>query len=146
LLARLKQKTDAADASLLLYLQYGGLEVIDSNRMAAALGSGIYYRAKRWIKTKLSPLLLNTPPGAPDWYEASQQLGTCARGLGINTVDELPLLRAVYDRNPTDLRKHYVTEADGSMGHKSSFGNMEVAKRVAAAIGDLTPPAVQKSK
>ena len=75
LLARLKQKTDAADVRLLLYLQYGGLEVVDSNRMAAALGSGMYYRAKRWIKTKLSPLLLNTPPGAPDWYEAAQETG-----------------------------------------------------------------------
>jgi hypothetical protein len=32
------------------------------------------------------------------------------------------------------------------MGHKSSFGNMDVAKRVAAAIGDLRPPADQKSK
>ena len=38
LLARLKQKADAADVRLLVYLQYGGLEVVDSNRMAAALG------------------------------------------------------------------------------------------------------------
>ncbi len=57
LLARLKQKTDAADVRLLLYLQYGGLEIVDSNRMAAAMGAGMYYRAKRWLKTKLSPLL-----------------------------------------------------------------------------------------
>ena len=46
LLARLKQKADAADVRLLVYLQYGGLEVVDSNRMAAALGSGRYYRAQ----------------------------------------------------------------------------------------------------
>ena len=32
------------------------------------------------------------------------------------------------------------------MGHKSSFGNMQVAKRVAAAIGEPAPPADQKSK
>ena len=146
LLARLKQKADAADVRLLVYLQYGGLEVVDSNRMAAALGTGKYYRAKRWIKTKLSPLLLNTPPGAPDWYEAAQETGKCARGLGMKTVDELPMLRAVYDRNPDDLRKYYQIEPDGSMGHKSSFGNMEVAKLVAAAIGELQPPADQKSK
>ena len=101
LLARLKQKTDAADVRLLLYLQYGGLEVVDSNRMPAALVSGMYYRAKRWIKTNLSPLLLNTPPGAPDWYDAAQETGTCARGLEIKTVDELPVLRAVYERNPS---------------------------------------------
>jgi hypothetical protein len=146
LLARLKQKADAADLRLFVYLQYGGLEVVDSNRMAAALGTGKYYRAKRWIKTKLSPLLLNTPPGAPDWYEAAQETGKCARGLGMKTVDELPMLRAVYDRNPDDLRKYYQIEPDGSMGHKSSFGNMEVAKLVAAAIGELQPPADQKSK
>jgi hypothetical protein len=147
LLARLKQKTDAANVRLLLYLQYGGLEVVDSNRMAAASGRGMYYRAKRWIKTKLSPLLLNTPPGAPDWYEAAQETGKCARGLRIKTVDELPALRAVYDhRNPAELRKYYQIEPDGAMGHKSSFGNMEVAKLVAAAIGELAPPADQKSK
>jgi hypothetical protein len=90
--------------------------------------------------------LLNTPPGAPDWYEAAQETGKCARGLGMKTVDELPMLRAVYDRNPDDLRKYYQIEPDGSMGHKSSFGNMEVAKLVAAAIGELQPPADQKSK
>jgi hypothetical protein len=44
------------------------------------------------------------------------------------------------------LRKYYQIESDGAMGHKSSFGNMEVAKLVAAAIGDLEPPADQKSK
>jgi hypothetical protein len=146
LLGRLKQKTDASDARLVLYLQYGGLEVVDSNRMTAAMGGGMYYRAKRRIKTKLSPLLLNTPPGAPDWYEAAQETEACARALGIKTVNELPVLRAVYDRNPSDLRKYYQIEPDGSMGHKSSFGNMEMAKLVAAAIGDLTPSADQKSK
>jgi hypothetical protein len=140
LVAGLKQKTETANVRLLLYLQYGGLEVVDSNRMAAAAGSGLYYRTKRWIKTKLSPLLLNTPPGAPDWYEAAQETGKCARELGIKTVDELPVLRSVYDKNPDDLRKYYVTEPDGTMGHKSSFGNMDVAKHVPAAPPD------QKSK
>ncbi len=144
LLGRLKHKTDAANVRLLLYLQYGGLEVVDSTRMAAASGSGIYYRAKRWIKTKLSPLLLNTPPGAPNWYEAAQETGKCARALGIKTVDELPVLRAVYDRNPDNLRKYYQIEPDGSMGHKSSFGNREVAKLVAAAMSELQPPADRK--
>jgi hypothetical protein len=146
LLARLKQKTDAANVRLLLYLQYGGLEVVDSTRMAAASGSGLYYRTKRWIKTRLSPLLLNTPAGAPDWYEAAQQTGTCARELGITTIDELPALRSIHDKNPDDLRKYYVTEPDGAMGHKSAFGNLDVAKRVAAAIGELPAAPGQKSK
>jgi hypothetical protein len=143
LLARLKQETDAADVRLLLYLQYGGLEVVDSNRMAAAMGAGLYHRAKRWLKTKLSPILLNTPPGAPDWYEAALGTGACARSLGIKTVDELPLLRAVYERNPSDLRRYYQTEPDGAMGHKSPFGNGEVAKLVAAGIRELGAPATQ---
>ena len=57
-----------------------------------------------------------------------------------------PVLRAVYDRNPDDLRKYYQIEPDGSMGHKSPFGNREVAKLVAAAIGEFPPPPDQKSK
>jgi hypothetical protein len=146
LLARLKHKSDAASVGLILYLQYGGLEVVDSNRMAAAAGAGMYYRAKRWLKTKLGPLLLNTPPGAPDWHQAAQESGACARDLGIKTVDELPLLRAVYDRNPAELRAYYQMEHDGTMGHKSPFGNKEVAKLVAAAIGELYTPHGQKSK
>jgi hypothetical protein len=146
LLAELKQKTDVADVRLVLYQQYGGLEVVDSNRMAAAMGGGIYYRAMRWIKTRLRPLLLNTPPGAPDWYQAARETGACAHHLGIKTVDELPLLRAVYDRDPAALRAYYQIEPNGAMGHKSPLGNREVAKLVAAAIGDLAPPAEQKQK
>jgi len=143
LLARLKQKTDAADARLLLYLQYGGPEVIDASRIAT---SGKLFNLTRLAKNKIRAFLLGLPPGAPDWDQAAQQVGTCARGLGIATVDELPTLVAVYRRNPDELRKYYQTEPDGSMGHKSSFGNMEVAKLVAAAIGELPPPADQKSK
>ena len=72
LLAGLKQKTDAAGVKLFVYLQYGGPEVVDGSRMAAAsrtASGGKFYELKRWIKTKIKPLLLNTPPGAPDWYE-----------------------------------------------------------------------------
>lgn len=148
LLAGLKQKTDAAGIKLLVYLQYGGPEVVDGSRMAAAsrtASGGKFYELKRWIKSKIKPLLLGTPPGAPDWYDATQQVGDCARGLGIRTVDELAGLQAVYEKNPDDLRGYYQIEPDGSMGHKSSFGNKEVAKLVAAAIGDLAP-ADQKSK
>ncbi len=54
--------------------------------------------------------------------------------------------RAARGLNPADLRKYFVTEPDGTMGHKSSFGNLDVAKRVAAAVGDLAPPSGQKSK
>ncbi len=147
LLERLKQKTDAADVRLLVYLQYGGLEIIDGSRIAAsrAPNGGALYALRRGIKNKLKAWLLNLPPGAPEWNEASAGVGECARRLGITTVDELPALRAVYEKNPDELRKYYQIEPDGTMGHKSSFGNNEVAKLVAAAIGDLAP-ADQKSK
>jgi hypothetical protein len=143
LLARLKQKADAVDVRLLLYLQYGGLEIVDASRMAA---SGRFFNLVRGVKNKIRSFLLGLPPGAPDWDQASEQVGACARGLGITTVDELPTLRSVYQRNPDDLRKYYQIEPNGAMGHKSSFGNMEVAKLVAAAIGELQPPSDQKSK
>jgi hypothetical protein len=103
LLARLKQKTDAAHVSLILYLQFAGSHI------------------------------LNTPREA----EQSLGVGRCARNAHIATVDEYAQLRGALDKGPADLRKHYQIEADGGTGHKSSFGNMEVAKRVAAAISDL---------
>jgi hypothetical protein len=147
LLERLKQKTDAADIRLLLYLQYGGLEIIDGSRIAAgsAANGGTLYALRRWIKYKLKAWLLNLPPGAPDWNDASAGVSECARGLGITVVDEFPALQAVYEKSPDELRKYYNTEPNGTMGHKSPFGNRDVAKRVAAAIGKLAAPD-QKSK
>ncbi len=149
LLARLKQEVDAANARLVLYLQYGAPEVVDGSRIAATArisSTGVFYDMKRRMKDKLKAILLRTPPGSPNWHDASQQVGACAQGLGIKTVDELVALRSVFERNPDDLRKYYQIEPDSSMGHKSSFGNMEVAKLVAAAISQLAPPADQKSK
>jgi hypothetical protein len=143
LLQRLKQKTDAAGVRLLLYLQYGGAEVVDGSRMASG---GRFYNLERSIKNKLKPLIMRLPPGAPDWYQASTGVGACARGLNIATVDELAARRTVYETNADGLRKYYQTEANGAMGHKSTFGNMDVAKRVAEAIGDLGPLGDQTSK
>ena len=143
LLERLKQQTDAADVRLLLNLQYGGLEVVDSNRVAT---SGWLFKQTRSARNKIRAFLLGLPPGAPNWDEASQRVGICARDLGINTIDELPALRAVYNQNPPDLHKYYQIEPDGSMGHKSPFGNRDVAERIAAAIGRLQPSGDQKSK
>jgi hypothetical protein len=147
LLERLKQKADAANVLLLVYLQYGGLEIIDGSRIAAgsAANGGTLYALRRWVKNKLKAWLLNLPPGAPEWNEASAGVGECARGLGITTVDEFPELQALYEKNPDELRKYYQTEPDGTMGHKSPFGNRDVAKRVAAAIAKLAP-LDQKSK
>jgi hypothetical protein len=143
LLARLKQQTDAANVRLVLYLQFGGLEVIDSSRVAAG---GRFFKLTRSAKNKVRAFLLGVPPGAPDWDVASERVGACARSLDIKTVDELPRLRSVYERNPADLRNYYQTEPDGAMGHKSPFGNREVAQLVAAAIGNVAAPAAQEAK
>ena len=103
LLARLKQKTDAAHVALILYLQFAGSHIISAPREA----------------------------------EQSLGVGRCARNAHIATVDEYAQLRDAFEKDPASLRKYYQVEADGSTGHKSSFGNMEVAKKVAAAINDL---------
>jgi hypothetical protein len=103
LLARLKQKTDAAHVALILYLQFAGSHIISAPREA----------------------------------EQSLGVGRCARNAHIATVDEYAQLRGAFEKDPASLRKYYQVEADGSTGHKSSFGNMEVAKRVAAAINEL---------
>src|SRR5262249_47717499 len=112
---------------------------------AARSTLGKFYSFKRWVKDKLKPFLLHTPHGAPSWFEASTGVANCAQALNIPTVEELPMLKAVYEKNPDDLRKYYQIEPDGTMGHKSSFGNQQVAKLVAAAIGKLDLPD-QKSK
>jgi hypothetical protein len=149
LLARLKQQTDAAGARLVLYLQYGGLEIIDGSRMAAERrGAAVaaLYRLKRRLTTKIKPLLLHTPPGAPDWQEASSQVGQCARALDITVSDEYTALTSAYAKNPDELRKYYQIEPGGVLGHKSAFGNLDVAKRIAAAIGAPGASSDQKSK
>ena len=131
LLERLKRKADTTGTGLVLYLQYGGLEVVDGSLMANA---GTPHKLVRRLKDKLKPFLLGTPPGAPDWYQASTRVGDCARSLGITTVDELLMLRAVYESNPDELRKYYQIESNGALGHKSPFGNRELAKLIATAI------------
>jgi hypothetical protein len=66
--------------------------------------------------------------------EQSVGVGKCASAMQITTIDEYALLRREFDKDPQLLRGYYQVERDGSTGHKSSFGNMEVAKLVAAAI------------
>jgi hypothetical protein len=134
LLERLKKESDAAGVTVLLYLQYSGAEVIHGSRIATG---GKLYNLERRIKEKLIPFVLDFPPGAPTWHDASEGVSECALGLGITTVDELPLLRAVYETNPAALRKYYQVEGNGVFGHKSPFGNAEVARLVAAAIANL---------
>src|SRR5262249_18341878 len=69
--------------------------------------------------------------------EQSAGVGRCAQEAGILTIDEYAPLRDVFEKDPNSLRKYYQIEADGSTGHKSSFGNMEVARLIAEAIKAL---------
>jgi hypothetical protein len=74
---------------------------------------------------------------APREAEQSVGVGRCALNAHIVTIDEYAQLRSVFEKDPNALRRYYQTEQDGSTGHKSSFGNMEVAKAVAAVVNDL---------
>jgi hypothetical protein len=65
------------------------------------------------------------------------RVGECARNMNVPTVDEFAKLREIYEKSPDELRKYYVIEADGAVGHKSSLGNLEVAKNLEAAIAEL---------
>jgi hypothetical protein len=133
MLERLKQKADAAEARLILYLQYPGTEIMDGSRAATG---GVLFRLQRWAKGKLKPLLLNTPPGAPDWQEAAVLVGQCAREIHIATVDEFAELRTLYEANRDEWRKYYLIE-NGAPVHKSALGNLDVARRISAAMGDI---------
>jgi hypothetical protein len=63
----------------------------------------------------------------------------CAENFGIQVADEFAQLKSAYERNPEELRSYYVREVDGSTGHKSSFGNLQVAKLIQDTINE-TPP------
>lgn len=80
--------------------------------------------------------------------EAVQSLGVkqCGQQLGVLTIDEYGNLKALYDRDPDMFRKYYMREQDGSTGHKSNLGNLEVAELVAAAIQQSGAAIGQKSK
>ena len=143
LLDGLKQKADGVGVDLLLYLQYGALEIVAGTRMAKG---GRFFEFQQRIKDKLKPLIMNTPPSAPSWYDASKGVRECARALGIATVDEFDTLRRAYETNADGLRTYYQTEPNGAMGHKSTFGNKEVARLVAAAMSELDLLPDQKSK
>ena len=84
-------------------------------------------------------------PGAPDWHEASALVGACARDLQIVTIDEFLTLRSLYETNAGEWRTYYQVE-NGASVHKSSIGNKEVAKLVAAAIGELYSSLGQEMK
>jgi hypothetical protein len=70
----------------------------------------------------------------------------CIEQLGIQFVDEFTKLKELYEKQPDKFRALYVTEPDGTLGHKSASGNRELASLIAAALAKpgpaAAPPAV----
>lgn len=80
--------------------------------------------------------------------EAQQSVGVanCARLLNIATVDEFETLRKIYEKGPNGLLTYYHIEPNGQTGHKSPFGNLQVAKALGPVIRGLGISVDQKSK
>jgi len=70
----------------------------------------------------------------------------CARDLGIPVIDEFKALRQTFDENPNELRRQYIRQPDGTTGHKSPFGNRQVAMRIMAALQEAGISIPQRSK
>jgi hypothetical protein len=65
----------------------------------------------------------------------------CAQSAGLQVVDEFDTLKSTAATGIEHLRARYVTEQDGSTGHKSAAGNLAVAKLVEAALAQPVNPA-----
>jgi hypothetical protein len=63
----------------------------------------------------------------------------CATQLGIQVADEYGRLESQFQKNVDEFKKNYIVESNGLLGHKSPYGNLEVARMVAAALAE--PPA-----
>ena len=72
-----------------------------------------------------------TAPGPPSYVT---EVEDCARKAGIGMVDEFAPLRDLYLRNRTEFLSHYLLRQNGTTDHKSPFGNLQVARRVAEAL------------
>jgi hypothetical protein len=81
-------------------------------------------------------------------HEAEQSVGVskCAQRLEIATVDEFARLRGIYENDPGELRRYFQIEPNGQTGHKSPFGNSQVAKALEPVIRSSGISIVQKSK
>jgi hypothetical protein len=64
----------------------------------------------------------------------SAKVKECAEASAIEVIDEFSSLKTLYTRDPEGLRAYYVKETDGTLGHKSSLGNLQVAKMIEAAL------------
>jgi len=68
----------------------------------------------------------------------------CARSMGYQVVDMFETLRRAYRANPDELKKYYVMTRDVP-GHNSVFGNLTIARALAAALAQPAPTGVASS-
>jgi len=67
----------------------------------------------------------------------------CAKAMGIQVIDDFAQLRAMYLSDPEQFRAHYNISQNGVFGHKTSLGNLQVARNVKAALSE--PPVTAPS-
>jgi hypothetical protein len=66
----------------------------------------------------------------------------CARSMGFQVVDEFDYLKKTLNSDPALFARHYVTETNGLYGHKSVFGNRQIAGMVYEALAKPPPAEV----
>lgn len=64
----------------------------------------------------------------------------CARTLGFDLVDEFDIMKALSKQDPPTFAREYVMEPGHVFGHKSKYGNQQVAARIADEL-KKPPPA-----
>lgn len=63
----------------------------------------------------------------------------CARSFGFQVVDEFDYLRNLLTSDPAAFARHYVMGANGLYGHKSVFGNRQIAAMISQALAEPAP-------
>ena len=64
----------------------------------------------------------------------------CARSLGFQVVDEFDYLKKTLTTDAALFARHYIMESNGLYGHKSVFGNRQIAGMVDEALAKPAPP------
>lgn len=77
--------------------------------------------------------------GVPNQPGHSVLVGECAKEAGIQVLNEYDHLKQMEAGNIAELRSNYVPQPDGTTGHKSAHGNLEVAERIKLALAAPEP-------
>jgi hypothetical protein len=63
----------------------------------------------------------------------------CARSFGFQVVDEFDDLKKILDSDLATFARYYVVESNGLYGHKSVFGNRQIAGMIFEALAKPAP-------